>query len=135
MTKYLRDFKFLISKTRITLRPAGYLYTMPDSRDCFIGISPIDDKLNHYRFGTIFLRNFYMALDYENNNLGFAQNVDMWDDTTQFAGKASNPAEKSYGMVIFVAVFLLVLTTIAVCIYFKSKKSGGTKKVVFDHEQ
>lgn len=76
-----------------------------------------------------------MALDYEHNNLGFAQNVDMWDDTTQFAGKASNPAEKSYGMVIFVAAFLLVLTTIAVCIYFKSKKAGESKKVVFDHEQ
>ena len=123
LTKYLRDFKFLISKTRITLRPAGYVYSMADSNECFIGISPIDDKYNHYRFGTIFLRNFYMALDYEANNLGFAQNVDMWDDTTQFAGKSSNPADKSYGMVIFVAVFLLGLTTIAVCIYFKSKRS------------
>lgn len=96
---------------------------MPNSRECFIGISPIDDKYNHYRFGTIFLRNFYMALDYENNNMGFAQNVDMWDDTTSFAGKSSNPSEKSYGMVIFVAVFLLVLTSIAVCIYFKSKRA------------
>ena len=74
-----------------------------------------------------------MCLDYENNNLGFAQNVDMWDDTTQFAGKSSNPAEKSYGMVIFVAVFLLGLTTIAICIYFKSKKQES-KTTVFDHE-
>ena len=130
------DFKFLIEKTRITLRPAGYTYQMPDSSECFIGISPIPDDKNHYRFGTIFLRNFYMALDYENKNLGFAQNVDMWDDTTQFAGRSSNPAEKSYGMVIIVAVFLLGLTTIAVCIYFKTKKSDqrSVDKVVFDHE-
>jgi len=77
-----------------------------------------------------------MALDYDNKNLGFAQNVDMWDDTTQFAGRSSNPAEKSYGMVIIVAVFLLGLTTIAVCIYFKTKKSDSRSvdNVVFDHE-
>jgi hypothetical protein len=119
--KYLRDFKFLISRTRITLRPAGYTYSMPNSDDCFIGISPIDDKENHYRFGTIFLRNFYMALDYENHNLGFAQNVDMWDDTTEFSGKSANPAENSYGTIIIVTVILLSLTTLAVCVYFKSK--------------
>ena len=78
-----------------------------------------------------------MALDYENNNLGFAQNVDMYDDTTQFAGKSSNPAEKSYGMVIIVACFLLGLTTIAVCIYFKTKKTDqrAVENVVFDHEK
>lgn len=70
--KYLRDFKFKIESTRITLKPHGYIYDMGSNDECFIGISPIDDKYNHYRLGTVFLRNFYVALDYESNYIGFA---------------------------------------------------------------
>lgn len=129
------DLRFLLHKTRITIRPAGYLYSLPNARDCFIGIQGLDDKQNHYRLGTVFLRNFYMALDFENNQLGFAQNVDSWADTTEFVGKAPNPYDRSYGLVIFVIAFLSVLTVIALFIYFRSKKLEEERTVVFGHEQ
>ena len=60
--------------TKITLKPHGYTYDM--GTDCFIGISPIPDKHHQYRLGTIFMKNFYVALDYETNFIGFAQNID-----------------------------------------------------------
>lgn len=37
------------------------------NKECFIGIESISDNSNQYRLGTIFLRNFYTALDYEKN--------------------------------------------------------------------
>lgn len=43
-----------------------------DKERCYIGITAIDDKFNQYRLGTIFLRNFYLALDYDTNLIGFA---------------------------------------------------------------
>lgn len=61
----LSDFQFVIMDTRITIRPAGYCYSKQMSDECVIGISPIPDDKNHYRLGTVFLRNFYIALDYE----------------------------------------------------------------------
>ena len=35
--------------------------------DCFIGIQSIPDSVGQYRLGTIFLRNFVTALDYDSN--------------------------------------------------------------------
>jgi len=51
------------------IHPAGYLYNLADyeEKDCFIGFEKIPDDLNHFRIGTVFLRNFYVGLDYEEN--------------------------------------------------------------------
>jgi len=65
LEKMLDPLMFMLYETKITINPSGYLYS--EGRDCFIGIQGLDDKQNHYRLGTVFLRNFYLALDFENN--------------------------------------------------------------------
>ena len=58
----------MLQKTKIIIKPKGYLYEKPnDSDDCYIGLQAIPDDANQYRLGTIFLRNFYTALDFDNN--------------------------------------------------------------------
>ena len=43
--------------------------------DCFIGIQSIPDSVGQYRLGTIFLRNFVTALDYDSNLIMIGQNA------------------------------------------------------------
>jgi len=121
--KSLNDLVFHLGETKITLKPAGYTYSMPDSNDCFIGISPTDNKDFNYRLGTIFLRNFYVALDYENNYIGFAQNIDMWDESTKFEGSSSNPDEgiPLYIVLIFVALACWALGLFILTAYLSKK--------------
>lgn len=62
----LQDIEFKLHHTTIVIKPQGYLYSMGgQNADCFIGIESIPD--NNFRLGTIFLRNFYTALDFEHN--------------------------------------------------------------------
>jgi len=86
--------------------------------ECVIGISPTPNEKNHYRLGTVFLRNFYIALDYENNQMGFAQNVDMWDHTTDFDGNAPNPHDKNNNIVVILIICFVVLVLLGYCIYY-----------------
>lgn len=34
----LGDFEFLLHDTLIVVKPRGYLYNLPNQKDCFIGI-------------------------------------------------------------------------------------------------
>jgi hypothetical protein len=65
-----QDIKIELFNTVIAIKPRGYLYNMiqaEDQQGCFIGIEAINDKLNEIRLGSIFLRNFYIGLDYRFN--------------------------------------------------------------------
>jgi hypothetical protein len=58
----------MLQDTRIIIKPRGYIYHLADqNKDCFIGISSLPDSHNQYRLGTVFLRNFYTALDFSQN--------------------------------------------------------------------
>lgn len=59
--------------------------------DCFIGIQSIPDRYNQYRLGTIFLRNFYTGLDYENNLVVLGINNGI--TSAELIGKTANPFE------------------------------------------
>lgn len=64
----LKPIKFSLQHTVIEIKPEGYLYSLPNQKkDCYIGIEEIPDRSNHYRLGTVFLRNFYVVLNYELN--------------------------------------------------------------------
>ena len=62
--------------------------------DCFIGISEIPDRSNQYRLGTIFLRNFYTAFDYDKDliMLGVNKNIPLKDRPSMERGLNSNAA-------------------------------------------
>ena len=64
------DLEFYLNNTKIVINPRGYLSPrFGDERFCVLGLEGIPDSLDEYRLGSIFLRNFYVGLDYENNQL------------------------------------------------------------------
>jgi hypothetical protein len=83
------DLHFMLQNTQITIKPDGYLYSLPRQDDCFIGISSIPDKFNQFRLGTVFLRNFYTGLDYDHNQLLIGLN--QGSSSAKMVGKAENP--------------------------------------------
>lgn len=128
--KNLRDFKFSIANTTVTLRPHGYVYesigmSNRNNPECFIQITPLPDLSNHYRLGTTFLKNFYVAFDYENNYIGFAGNIgsnqELNTKSSGIEGVAKNPGMKfdTKSFVVVYIIVLIVLVIIALCIFFK----------------
>ena len=50
------------------------MYEIEDK--CYVGIESIPDKVNHYRLGNVFLRNFYTVLNFEKNIIMLGLNKD-----------------------------------------------------------
>ena len=107
--------------------PAGYIYSLAgQENDCFIGISQIPDQSNQYRLGTIFLRNFYTALDYDENLIimGINKNIPVKDRPTM-EGHVLNPnahTQSHKGFIVWIFVILTVLFGIAIFFYIKANK-------------
>lgn len=78
--------EFQIGPTLLVINSKGYLYNLPGQTDCFVGVSSIPDSANHYRLGTIFMRNFYVGLDFDQNLVVFGLTQDK--DTAEIHGKA-----------------------------------------------
>jgi len=113
----------MLHQTLVRIQPEGYLYSYNNQNDCFIGVQSIDDNLNQYRLGTIFLRNFYVGLDYN-----YEQIVIGLNEGTTYAsimGSSPNPnfkSEKDKGAVVFVLMFLIFMFGIAITFYFRSRQ-------------
>ena len=126
------DLQFLLTKTQITIKPKGYLYKLPRQSDCFIGVQSIDDKYNQYRLGTIFLRNFYTGLDFDQNQIMIGLNKDI--TTATMSGEARNPfrpGDGGFGAVIFVILFLMLMFAIALVCFLRAKKNENNRLVTF----
>lgn len=84
------NLQFTIGNTMVVIKPRGYLYPpFGDQKTCEIGIQGISDNLNEYRLGVIFLRNFFVGLDYEYDSLMIGLNSENVD--AEFHGHQSNP--------------------------------------------
>jgi hypothetical protein len=60
--------------------------------DCFIGIQSIPNSANQFRLGTIFLRNFYTALDYDQDLIMIGVNsASSQGSEAYIEGKVENP--------------------------------------------
>ena len=95
LEKLLKPISFKLQNTTITIPPAGYLTSDTGQNiDCLIGISEIPDQSNQYRLGTIFLRNFYTAFDYDKDliMLGVHKNIPLNDRPSMERGFNSNAA-------------------------------------------
>jgi hypothetical protein len=77
----------------VVLRPRGYLFHYDgDFSKCFIGIAKIANEENIFRLGAIFLRNFYAALDFDNNLILLGINKNSSDRAKAYIdGRISNP--------------------------------------------
>jgi cbb3-type cytochrome oxidase subunit 3 len=110
------------------------LYSLGAQNDCFIGISSIPDKYNQYRLGTIFLRNFYTGLDFENNMLLIG--INQGTTSAELHGKAENPFKprEGNGAVLFVITFIIVMIAVAVACFVRSKRNEQDSLVNFSEE-
>lgn len=126
------DLKFTIQGTEITIKPKGYLYSLGAQADCFIGISSIPDKYNQYRLGTIFLRNFFVGLDYENNMLLIG--INKGATAAELHGKSENPfkPKEGNGAILFVITFIIVMIAVAVACFVRSKRNEQDS-IIFNH--
>ena len=63
---FLKPIEFKLETTAIKINPYGYTYQEYDNKQgfCQIGLESLPSK-NEYRLGTVFLRNFYVGLDYD----------------------------------------------------------------------
>lgn len=120
------------------MRPRGYLYQIEyDIKNCFIGLQSIDDNANQFRLGTIFLQNFYTALDYDNNMILLGVNKGSSDKAKAYIdGDLPDPFLAGNSSLAIVIVILLILIAIGIIFYFRSAKSkasaliGGRSKSV-----
>lgn len=109
----LQPLSLTIGLTKFTIQPQGYLYQIQDNEDqCFIGIQGIDNNINEYRLGQIFLRNFYVGLDYTSNEIQIGlikegsyasmEEQDPFDDDSAAPGKSGSGKKALVAIVILV---------------------------------
>jgi len=111
----------------------GYLYEIAFQNECFIGVSSIPDKYNQYRLGTVFLRNFYTALDYENNTIMLG--INKGTTSAKLVGKAENPQKPRSGgvggMVAGIVIFFICMFGIGAFCYIRAKRNERQRMVTF----
>lgn len=130
----LKPISFKLENTTIMIQPRGYTYQLdPDQGYCQIGIQPTPGESNEYRLGTIFLRNFYTVLDYDNDliaigvNKGSAHLV-----KATIVGHKANPMIPKEGAniaVVFLIVILSVLATVATVFFIMKYLDIRRKKL------
>lgn len=133
---------FMIGMIKFTIHPEGYLFENSDANLCFIGIQGIDDKINEYRLGQTFLKNFYVGLDYESNSIQIGLNANAttaemvqlkrMPDYGRSKGNQASPTPKKKQnktelIVIFVFVFVIVLAAIVWFIRQRKQKISRTQ--------
>ena len=130
----LGDIEFKLQDTKITIRPRGYLYHMENQNDCFIGIQAIPESANQYRLGTIFLRNFYTALDYEQNLILIGVNNGSSDlAKAEIDGKVYNPFRKSgadpNGLGGALVIFIIIVGVVIAFWYFMRQEENKAREM------
>lgn len=127
--------RFKIQNTNIAIRPEGYLYSLPNQDDCFIGIQKLPRGEHHIRLGTIFLRNFYVGLDFGQNMvlLGLNQGSDraLMDNRESNPNVAPKPNRHGTGALFFILLFLFMLFIISLVCYLRAKKNERDRTVTF----
>lgn len=130
----LGKLEFKLGGTMIVIKPKGYLYSLQGQSDCFIGLQGIDDSFRQFRLGTIFLRNFYTGLDFDQNLIILGVNAQTAGDSeVSIYGKAKNPYTKretnpAGAIMAFLVLAMMFAAAIGFAIYHhkKMKNGGGT---------
>lgn len=129
-----------------SIAPKGYLHQSEDTKKkpiCLIGIESIPDKENHYRLGLTFLKNFYTALDFENNyiivginNMGPSKENDVRSEEEFNKYREEKKAEEEEEQDI--TIWVVVIFILVVLIFFVVKRyrdAQQEKRVTFAKAQ
>ena len=90
---------------------------------CQIGIEKLRGVQSEYRLGTVFLRNFYTGLDYQNDMIYIGVNKGQADNTRRsIKGRVYNPFKPRY--TVFKATIIIMFFGIVVCgiVYYLHRK-------------
>ena len=83
VAKRLSPFSLKVQDKHMSINPTGYLYTVQNSRYCYVGIQQnSEDNQTQITLGQIFLRNFYTVLDYKNNLILAGVNANSINDSS-----------------------------------------------------
>lgn len=126
--QHLKPIEFKLETTAIKINPYGYTYQEYDAQQgfCQIGLESIPGR-NEYRLGTVFLRNFYVGLDYDKDLIIIGINKEASDyASAEIIGHSVDPYKPkvgSYGPLIFILILCIIIAVIAAAWYFwKNKK-------------
>jgi len=89
----LKPITFEVEGTNLTIDPRGYTLDFGDG-NCFIGLSYVKGVEDEFRLGALFLKNFYAALDYENDFIIIGAKQDAKGGHATISGHINNPLEK-----------------------------------------
>ena len=86
----------MLENTKIEINARGYTFEMDINQGyCTIGLQSLKGETNLYKLGTIFLRNFYTALDYDMDLITIGVNKGSSElAKATIMGKTSNPYQK-----------------------------------------
>ena len=130
---FLEPVEFKIENTTIEMPPETYTYMDDPKQDfCQIGFHPILGSSHEYRLGNIFLRNFYVTLDYEQDLilLGISKDANVLlreKEKIQIEGYAYNPRVnhnliRRTGSAGYVLVGVFFFMAIAIIYYIVEKR-------------
>ena len=119
------------------MKPRGYLYSIDTTAPgCTIGVQGISDSLNQYRLGTIFLRNFYVVLNFKDNMLLIGLNKNTND--AEIVGASRDPhrnsqkdRQRSGHTAFFVIFFITLAIIIAGLCYYRAKRNEQARTITF----
>jgi hypothetical protein len=101
--------------------------------NCQIGLEAIPNEISEYRLGTIFLRNFYTALDYENDLIILGVNTGMENVArAKVRGHIYNPFKPRFTAFKIMLVFIfiaIVAASIAFYVHRKVQVEAESKKI------
>ena len=118
--------------TVLELKPHAYLWAYSGDDGCNLGFEKTNS--NDYYLGTLFLRNFYVGLDFEYNSVLIGRNKVSKD--VSIHGSSPNPFKQGPSpALIFVVIFLLVLVVVGVFCYVRAKKIDEEQRtIIFGRE-
>lgn len=110
---------------------------MPNQDDCFIGVQKLPENQEVIRLGTLFLKNVFVGLDYEQNMIMLG--VNKGTNVVKIAGKTNNPnvsptpppKRRSSNGLFFLLLFIFILVIIALSCYLRAKKNERDRTVTF----
>lgn len=116
------NLQFNIQETRILIAPKGYLYQ--SAGKCMVGVEGIPDNLNQIRLGSVFLRNFYTVLDFDNNYIMIGLNKEaLADSRAAINGQIGGKTTGNSGL-LWCVIVLVLLGGIGYYFYRKKQQEG-----------
>ena len=129
----LSPISFKLQSTTISIAPRGLtLKSDPNSEDekCRIALEKLVGVSNEYRLGNVFLRNFYTALDFDNDLIIIGVNKGMNSVAmASIEGRVYNPFKPRYTVFKVVLIFFFLAIVAGGIAYYNHRRKEFEEEV------